>query len=105
MLIQSIAISVKATGTSKYASATVAVVDQAGSPVGGALLVGDWSGLAGDRDSGTTDRFGRITVSSNAVGASAAGKFTFCVDTIQLTGWTYDRQNSPAGPCASVSTP
>ena len=105
MLIRSIAISVKATGTSKYASATVAVVNQTGSPVSGALLVGNWSGLAGDTDSGKTDRFGRITVSSNAVGASAAGKFTFCVDTIQLTGWTYDRQNSPAGPCASVSTP
>jgi len=86
----------KANGWYTYATATVAVFDAAGDPLGNATVEGHWSGLTSGNISGTTDAEGHATLNSDLV-KNAAGTFTFEVDDVVLTGWTYD-------PAANVET-
>jgi hypothetical protein len=79
----------KAKGWYTYATATVAVVDAADTPLGDATVEGHWGGLTSDVDSKTTDAEGHATLNSDSV-KNAAGTFTFTVDNIVLDGWTYD---------------
>jgi len=90
MHIGSITMVLKTSGRYKYAVATVKVVDSADSPVAGAQVNGQWSGLAGNAAAGTTDSIGQVMLNSNTVSKTATGTFTLCVKNIALTGWIYD---------------
>jgi len=58
-------------------------------PVEGAVVLGHWSGLTGDIDSGVTDENGSVSLKSNKV-RNTGGTFTFTVDDLTKDGWTYD---------------
>lgn len=91
MHVKSIAMALKTSSTYKYATATVTVVDAAGNAVSGAKVSGHWSGATSDSDSGLTKSSGQVTLTSNRVRRPPSGTtFTFTVDNIQLSGWTYD---------------
>jgi uncharacterized repeat protein (TIGR01451 family) len=91
MHIKSIAMALKTTWLYKYATATVTVVDAAGNPVSGASVSGHWSGATTDSDSGLTNSSGQVSLTSNSVIWPSSGTtFTFSVDNIQLSSWTYD---------------
>ena len=72
-----------------YATATVRIVNATGSPVEGANVSGNWSGLTTDSDSETTNVYGQVALNSSLV-KSAAGTFTFTVDNVELYGWEYN---------------
>ena len=82
-----------------YATATVTVVAAEGDPVEGVRVSGQWSGATNDRDSGTTDPSGKVTLASNRVQNAQKGTtFTFTVNDVTKSGWTYDRAaNEEAG--------
>jgi subtilisin family serine protease len=73
-----------------YATATVTIVDSTGSPVSSATVSGHWSGLTSDKDTGTTNASGKITVKSNQVRNSATGTFTFTVDNVTYGALVYN---------------
>ena len=74
-----------------YATAMVTIVDAESNPVAGAMISGHWSGATSDSDSGTTNSSGRVTFASNRVWGTASGTtFTFTVDSVTKSGWTYD---------------
>ena len=74
-----------------YAIATVTIVDAGGKPVEGATVSGHWSGATGDSDSGVTDADGKVSLQSDKVRNAASGTtFTFTVDDVALSGWTYN---------------
>jgi hypothetical protein len=73
-----------------YATATVTIVNSTGTPVGSATVSGHWSGLTSDKDTGTTDAGGRVTVKSNQVRNRATGTFTFTVDNVTYGALVYN---------------
>jgi serine protease len=78
-------------GTRKQALATVTITNSAGDPVARATVSGHWSGATTDRDTGRTDTAGRVTLQSNRVTRPPSGTvFTFTVDAVAKTGWTYN---------------
>ena len=74
--------------TFTWALATVTVVDSNETPVPNAVVSGTWSGVTSDSDIGTTDAEGKVTVQSDII--KVGGMFTFTVNNVALTGWTYD---------------
>jgi len=81
-----------------YASGTVTVLDAGGTPVPGALVSCHWTGATSGSDSALTDSLGRVTFVSAELRRPAAGTtFTFVVDDVARTGWTYN-------PDASIET-
>jgi len=73
------------------ANATVTIVDASNVAVQGATVYGSWSGATSDTDTGVTDSFGKVTLSSDGVkNASVGTTFTFTVDNVVKSGWTYD---------------
>jgi hypothetical protein len=68
----------------------VTIVDSTGSPVSSATVSGHWSGLTSDKDTGTTNASGKITVKSNQVRNSATGTFTFTVDNVTYGALVYN---------------
>jgi subtilisin len=89
MHIASIVMSLKTTGVNTNAIATVTVVDADGDQVEGATVLGNWSGLTGDSDAGTTDANGNVALVSDRV-KRASGTFTFTVDNVTKDGWGYN---------------
>lgn len=73
-----------------YATATVTIVNSTGTPVGSATVSGHWSGLTSDKDTGTTDASGRVTVKSNQVRNRATGTFNFTVDKVTHSVLAYN---------------
>ena len=94
---------IRSRGWYTYATTTVTIVDGAGDPVDGATVSGSWSGLTTDTDSETTGAEGHATLNSDQV-KNAAGTFTFTVDAVSLTGWTYD-QAANAETSDSITVP
>jgi len=91
MHVQSITMALKKTGLYTYALATITIVDACGNPVAGATVSGQWSGATSDRDTGTTNGSGQVTVQSNGVRRAPSGTtFTFTVNNVTLSGWVYD---------------
>lgn len=91
MHIANIDMSLKTAGPNKNGIALVTVVDENGATVAGATVYGTWSGLTEDTDSGLTDAIGQVSLSSDKVKNAPSGEiFTFTVDNIILSGWTYD---------------
>ena len=73
------------------ATAVVTIVDAAGIAVEGATVYGTWSNATSDTDSGVTNANGQVSLESNEVKNAKSGTtFTFTVDNVELTGWTYD---------------
>ncbi|MBD3225483.1 MAG: PKD domain-containing protein [Caldithrix sp.] len=69
-------------------SAEIRVVDGSGNPVSDATVTGSWSGSASDQDEVVTGSDGWATAKSSWVVGD--GEFTFCVDNVTKSGWTYD---------------
>jgi hypothetical protein len=98
MHVASIDMSFKTAGPNTNAVALVTIVDAAGAPVGDATVEGHWSDATSDTDSGLTGAIGEVALDSDKVKSPPSGTvFTFTVDDISLTGWTYD-------PAANVVT-
>ncbi|WP_284618673.1 PKD domain-containing protein [Aquabacterium humicola] len=94
MRVADIAMSViNIVGTAAQAQATVKVVDANGLPVASASINGAWSGLV-TRPSVTlsTDSTGVARFKSPSV--SGSGVFTFTVNSVTRTGWTYVPQSN-----------
>ena len=92
----------KAKGWHTYATAAVTVVDADGKVVEGAVVEGHWSGLTSDTDSGATGADGKAALDSDSV-KNAKGTFTFTIDNVVLSGWTYDSaSNVEIGDCITV---
>ncbi len=90
MHVASIAMSKVKTGYRTYATALVTIVNATGYPVSSATVSGHWSGLTSDKDTGTTDASGSVTVRSNQVRNSATGNFTFTVDKVTHSVLAYN---------------
>ena len=103
MHINNIAMSViSGTGNRKQGQAVVTVVDPNGQPVSGATVSGTFTGDSSGTASGVTNISGQVTLTS-AVAKNGA-LWTFCVDNVTKTGWTYN----PAAnieTCDSTGTP
>lgn len=81
-----------------YATATVTIVDADDNPVEAATVSGHWSEATADSDSGDTGADGKVSLKSDKVKTAPSGTtFTFTVDDVALSGWTYD-------PSANVET-
>jgi hypothetical protein len=92
MHIAGIDMSFKTAGPNTNAVALVTIVDAAGVPVGAATVEGHWSGATTDTDSDLTATSGEVTLNSDKVKNPPGGTvFTFTVDDVSLTGWTYDQ--------------
>jgi len=72
--------------------ATVSISDTEGYPVENADVSGTWSDATSDTDSGLTGAAGQITLKSDWVWVGWWGRptFTFTVDDVSKTGWSYD---------------
>lgn len=79
---------VKSRNGTKYANATVTVVDANGNPVPGVSINGTWSGVVSGSLTGTTGSNGAVTFKSAST--KATGTFTFTVKSLTATGYTYD---------------
>jgi len=62
------------------AKATVTIVDASGDPVQGATVSGEWTGATTDSDTGLTDSYGKVTLSSNEAKVTSTATFTFTVN-------------------------
>jgi hypothetical protein len=104
MRVSAISMAIKASGSYKYATAAVSLMNASNVPVAAATVSGNWAGLAINSGSATTDTKGQATFRSFTVAKGATGTFTFCVSNAVLTGWVYD----PAAnvlTCKSINTP
>lgn len=89
--ISSIAMALKIARTGTAATATVTIVDANGVRVSGVTVSGHWSGATSDTDTATTRKAGTVTVTSNRLKQAPSGTtFTFTVDNVSASGWTYD---------------
>lgn len=70
--------------------AAVVVTDAAGTRLPNATVSGTWSGLVNAKVSGRTGRKGDVILSTPVLAANARGTLTFTVDSITLSGHTYD---------------
>ena len=71
--------------------AQVTIVDAGGAAVRGAIVKGHWSNATTDVDTGITDATGQVTLKSKKVKNAPDGTtFTFTVDNVVLSGWTYE---------------
>ena len=90
-------LSTRTAGRNKFtkALATITIVDASGNQVEGATVYGSWSGATSDTDSGVTDATGKVTLESDEVKNPPSGTtFTFTVDDVVKSGWTYDPSNN-----------
>ena len=78
--------------------AEVTVVDTSGQGVAGATVYGHWERATSDSDTGITDSVGIVILSSDSVKTPSSGTvFTFVVDNVVLSGWTYQIYPKPSG--------
>ncbi len=89
MHVEDIAMATKQAGPNRSALATVTIVDANNVPVSGAMVYGIFSGATNESVSGQTDAYGQVTLESSKVKDSSAN-WTFCVDNVVKSGWTYD---------------
>ena len=78
--------------------AKVTVVDASEQAVAGATVNGHWEHATSDSDTGITDSAGTVTLTSDSVKKPSSGTvFTFVVDNVVLSGWTYQVDPKPSG--------
>ena len=89
MHVDSIDMTAVPQGGSQYrAEATVTILNNAGLPVSGALVTGNFIGDSGGSDSGITDSNGQVTLASpNWLNGTS---WAFCVNDVTKSGWIYD---------------
>ena len=68
--------------------ADVLIVDENGQPVGSATVDGSFSGASSSSATKSTDSSGHAILDGSKV--NGGGTWTFCVDDVTLSGWTYD---------------
>ncbi len=91
MHVASIDMSLRTRGPWTNAIATVTIVAADSLPVEGATVSGHWSGATSDSDTGVTGADGKVSLESDKVKNAPSGTtFTFTVDNVVLSGWTYD---------------
>lgn len=92
MHVAGIDLTVSRQGKNYRGVATVTVVDQNGSPLGGVQVTGSWElqGSAIGNASGTTSGSGTVTINSAKRKASSGDVFRFTVTSLSLAGYTYD---------------
>jgi serine protease len=73
-----------------WALATVTIVDSSNNPVSGAQITGTWSNLTSDSDTAPTETDGEVTVCSDRIKNLASGTFTFTVDDVMHSDFTYN---------------
>ena len=86
--VSDIAMSTSLSRKGIVASATVTILNSDGTPVGGALVTGSWSGLTTANASALTNRQGRATFHSSRV--TSAGTFDFDLGSVSAAGASYD---------------
>lgn len=85
--VQDITVSLSGNRRSTRAVASIAVRDDSGNPVAGALVSGRWSGVVSGEASATTDGAGIALLRSARV--RGTGTFTIEVTSVQLDGYAY----------------
>jgi subtilisin len=100
--VQSVTVSLnyRSAGANRFymGTATVIIIDANGQPVAGATVSGHWEGATGDIDSGTTNTAGTVALISDEVrNPKSETAFTFVVDNVALSGWTYEFTEKPKG--------
>jgi hypothetical protein len=91
MHISAIDMSLKTAGPNVNALAMVAIVNDLGSPVSGAIVWGNWSGATSEAAYGVTDENGQVELASSKLRNLPSGTtFTFTVESVEKDGWTYD---------------
>jgi len=93
MHIHNIAMSTETKGPFTNAIAEVTIVDANNVAVQGATVSGHWSGLTDDTDEGVTDASGKVSLKSDKL-KNPIGTFTFTVDNVEKTNWTYDFESN-----------
>jgi PKD repeat protein len=88
LYVADIAMSGKKAGPNRSATAVVTIHEVGGVPAEGATVYGTWSGLYSDSVSGVTLADGTVTFNSGKV--KSGGTFTFTVDDVVKSGYTYD---------------
>ncbi len=78
----------------RFAVAIVKVVNETGYPVSGAEVYGHWKGIVYGKEWGYTDSNGIAVFYSPVVRAYPGATFTFVVDNVVKSGWTFDRNDS-----------
>ena len=105
MHVASIDMTLKSTGPWVRAIATVTIVDTADSLVDGATVSGSWTGAVAGTDSAVTDSAGQAVFQSDKVRSPSSGTtFTFCVEAVVKSGWTYDPEDD-VETCSSIVVP
>jgi len=100
--VSNIAMSSQKTGQNYKALATVTIVDAANAPVAGASVSGTFSGATSNTVSGATGTNGNVTLTSGS--KKNGGTWTFCVDDVTKSGWTYDSAAN-IETCDSITAP
>jgi hypothetical protein len=85
--VKAIAMSISKTKRGTAASATVTIVNNNGAVVSGATVSGSWSGLTTSSASGLTSSTGKVKFTSART--TSSGTFTFTVNTVTASGYTY----------------
>lgn len=94
------------TGPLVRARVAVKVVDEAGNPVEGATVIGQWYGATSGSASGLTGADGWASFRSDKVRSPEAGTlFTFCVEDVVKSDWFYDTEANEVGDCTSIESP
>jgi hypothetical protein len=88
MYVNDIAMSTIKLGSGYAGVAVVWIKDTGGADVDGATVYGTWSGSVSDTVQGTTGPDGKVTFQSAKI--KGGGTYTFTVDNVVKTGYTYD---------------
>ncbi len=102
MHVGNIAMSYQRSGANYRAKATVMILDAGDAPVAGATVYGAFSGSTSDSVSGVTDANGRVTLKSS--NSKRGGSWTFCVEDVAKSGWSYD-SGANVETCDSIVAP
>jgi hypothetical protein len=102
MHVSNIAMSPQNKGVNYQALAMVTIEDANSTPVKGATVYGTFSGATSESVSGTSDSAGNVTLISST--GRNGGTWTFCVDDVVRSGWTYDA-GANVETCDSLTAP
>lgn len=84
-----------------WAVATVTIEDEAGNPVSGATVSGEWSGVLTKSVIMVTDSNGIASVTSDKL-KNPDGSFVFTVNDVTMNGYEFDSSTGPSSDSASI---
>ncbi len=100
--VDDIAMAYQQAGRNYKAEAMVTIVDANSAPVEGATVYGTFSGATSDSVSGVIDADSKVTLTSS--NKKDGGSWTFCMDNVVKSGWTYDSEANVEN-CDSIDVP